>query len=254
MSRYFLDIAYKGANYKGLQIQKNAVSVQGTIDTALSTILNTAIVTTCSSRTDAGVHAKKNFLHFDTEEIIPTDFIHRINLFLPKDILIDKIIPVHEDAHARFDAIQRTYEYYVHFKKDPFLEKTGFYYRFGELDINKMNKAAELLLSYEDYTSFCRAKTDVKTKICSISKAEWKVKVNHGGIPDTKVIVFKIAANRFLRGMVRGIVGTLIQVGNGKISISNFEDIVYKKNPRLTDFSPPPQGLFLTDVIYPYFK
>ena len=245
MKRYFIETAYKGTNYHGYQIQKNKLSVQERIEKAISTVLNTPIVTKGSSRTDAGVHARQNFAHFDTDIELPEDFLYRINTLFPHDIVVKRIIPVNEEQHARFSATSRSYEYYIHYEKDPFLEEFSYRYFLGKPDIEKMNQAAKYLLKYEDFSCFCKAKTDVKTKICDIRYAKWE-------IAEDEKMVFYISADRFLRGMVRAVVGTLLRVGTGKYTIQEFEDIIKSKNRSRADFSPPPQGLFLTRVEYPF--
>jgi len=260
--RYFLEISYDGTNYKGLQIQKHAVSIQQVINEGLSTILNTAelVKTICASRTDSGVHAIQNFLHFDTEQAIPEDFLFRINCLIPKDIVIKKIIPVEPQAHCRFDAIQRSYEYIVYFEKDPFMQNRGYQYSIisyqlsvkkekienKKLDINKMNRAAKLLKKHKDYTAFCKAKTDVKSKICLITHAKWTLDSSR----QTVGMNFSISSNRFLRGMVRALVGTLLRVGTGEHSVEDFRKIIEGKDRSKVDFSPPPQGLYLKEVKY----
>ncbi len=251
MHRYFLEISYNGKKYNGLQVQKNASSIQGALDNALSTILNHPIKTTCASRTDKGVHARQNFLHFDLDISIPEDFLYRMNIFMPNDIVLKSITPVQETSHSRFDATERKYEYHIHFNKNPFLEDLSYRYRYGFLDTELMNKAAKLLMDFEDFTSFCKPKTDVKTKICNIKEARWE-KIDKAMFSEQDCLVFHITANRFLRGMVRAIVGTLILVGKKALSIDDFKNIILSKNPQMADFSPPPQGLYLTEVIYPY--
>jgi len=248
--RYFLEICYDGTNYKGLQIQKHAVSIQQVINEGLSTILNTAkpVKTICASRTDSGVHALQNYLHFDTEQAIPEDFLFRINCFVPKDIVIKKIIPVESQAHCRFDAIQRTYEYIVYFEKNPFMQNRGYCYSYNhvnpgqDLDIAQMNRAAKLLKKYKDYTAFCKARTDVKNKICLITHAKWTLNKNQNQLS------FSISSNRFLRGMVRGLVGTLLRVGTGEHSVEDFRKIIEGQDRSKVDFSPPPQGLYLKKI------
>ncbi len=253
MTRYFIEIAYQGTAYNGLQVQNNATSVQGIIDNALSVVLNDPLKTVCASRTDKGVHARQNYLHFDTPILIDKITHYNINNVLPADIQIKRFIKVAEDAHSRFDATSRSYEYHIHFIKNPFLEKLSHRYRYGKLDIIKMNEAAEILLLQNDFTSFCRPKTDVKTKVCNITYAKWK--------PEEKLflgergcIVFYITADRFLRGMVRAIVGTLIKVGKGEMNKKEFEEVIKNKDQQMADFSPPPQGLYLVNIAYPYIE
>ena len=243
--RYFLKIAYNGANYHGWQIQPNAPSVQQTVNEAISTILQRKINIVGCGRTDTGVHAKEFFAHFDLSEDISTkceDITRRLNHFLPKDISIFKIIPVSPDAHARFDAVSRSYEYIVSTRKDPFYKDFS-YYVHDNLNIDKMNEAAETLLEFTDFTSFSKLHTQVKTNNCKIIKAYWKKKGH--------LLIFKITADRFLRNMVRAIVGTLLDVGRGKISTDDFKRIIESKNRSNAGYSVPAKGLFLTHIEYP---
>lgn len=246
IQRYFIEISYQGTHYSGWQIQKNGISIQQKLNEALSTILNSEIIIQGASRTDAGVHAKQNFAHFDTSVIIPKNFISRINLILPKDVSVKKIIPVKKDAHVRFDAATRSYEYYIHFEKNPFLRVLSYYYPYGKLNTNKMNESAKLLLRYKDFSAFSKLHTQVKNNDCKIYESIWKRNSK------TNQLVFYIRANRFLRGMVRGIVGTSIQVGNGKISVTDFKKIIESKDQSKADFSAPPEGLYLSSIQYPY--
>lgn len=245
--RYFIEISYQGTNYSGWQIQKNGISIQQKINETLSTLFNSKIEIQGASRTDAGVHAKQNFAHFDFDNSIPLNFLSRINLMLPKDIAVKKIIPVEKDAHARFDAFERSYEYYVHFEKNPFLKEFSYYYPYGKLDILKMNQAVSLLMKFHDFSAFSKAHTQVKTNDCTIKSAIWKNEKKTGQF------VFYISSDRFLRGMVKGIVGTSMQVGSGKISVKDFQKIIEDKDQSKADFSPPPQGLYLSAIKYPYF-
>lgn len=250
MKRYFLEVAYKGTNYSGLQIQKNTNSIQQEVNKALSTVYNVTLETTSASRTDAGVHALQNYFHFDTEEDLPSKLVYRMNQLLPKDILIKKVIPVKEDKHARFDAVERSYIYRVHFGKNPFLDEYSYRYKLGSLDMDKMNQASEKLLVYQDFASFCKAHSDVKTTLCDVKYAQWKnvVETNY----QEEQLQFNVTANRFLRGMVRGLVGTLLRVGKGMITVSEFESIILAKELSKADFTPPPQGLFLASITYTY--
>ncbi len=243
MPRYFIEIAYKGTVFNGIQIQLAGLTVQGEINRALSTIFKQEILTTTASRTDAGVHAQQNFLHFDIEQAIPNSLLYSMNAILHGDIVVKNIIAVGEEAHARFDAIGRKYLYYVTAQKNPFCKETAYYFPFL-LDIEKMNQAATTLLQHHDFTSFSKRNTEVKTNNCSIAYAFWTQEENG-------MLCFTIEANRFLRGMVRGIVGTLLQVGRGKLTIPEFEEIILSKDCTLADFSAEAQGLFLHRVIYP---
>jgi len=242
--RYFLQLSYKGTNYHGWQIQPNAISVQEVMEDALSKILREKIAVVGAGRTDTGVHASYFILHFDVEKSIPEslDLVHKLNSFLPSDIAVQKVWPVTSEAHARFSAVSRTYHYYITTEKNPFVIETSHKY-LKPLDIEKMNEAAQILFDYEDFTSFSRLHTDVKTNNCKIKQAEW--------IRKDQQLIFIIKANRFLRNMVRAIVGTLLEVGQGKLSIQQFREIIERKNRGAAGASAPAEGLFLVDIEYP---
>lgn len=244
MYRYFTQLSFKGTHYHGWQIQPNAVSVQETVEKALSTILREEISVVGAGRTDTGVHASFYVLHFDTSEEIwdSQKLVFRLNSFLPPDIAIQKIWSVPKDAHARFSAVSRTYHYYITTVKNPFQTEIAFYYH-GKLDVTKMNEAADILFEYSDFTSFSRLHTDVKTNLCKIFQAGWEM--------EGEMLVFKIKADRFLRNMVRAIVGTLLEVGKGKLTLEDFRKIIEKKDRKSAGTSAPAQGLFLVDVEYP---
>lgn len=241
--RYFIEIAFNGKNYHGWQNQPDAVSVQQTLEEALSTILRAPIEIVGAGRTDAGVHAKQIFAHFDFAEVKETEsLIYKLNSFLPKDIAIKNIFPVREDAHARFDATSRTYEYHICLEKDPFV--IDFCHKLNQCpDVEKMNEAAKILYNYQDFQCFSRSKTDVKTYNCTISFAEWKKMENR--------LVFTITADRFLRNMVRAIVGTLLDIGFEKITVNDLHNIIKSKNRSNAGTSVPAEGLYLTRVVYP---
>jgi tRNA pseudouridine38-40 synthase len=241
--RYFIEIAYNGTNYFGWQRQPNAISVEEKIEEALSLLLRKELKVIGAGRTDAGVHAKQLFAHFDFEEIedLP-NLVFRLNSFLPKDISVKNILKVKEDAHARFNASEREYEYVISLKKNPFLE--GFSYQIHQKpNVEAMNEAASSLLDYRDFQCFSRSNTDVKTYNCTIKKAFWKEENNQ--------LVFTISADRFLRNMVRAIVGTLLDVGFGKTTLEEFHEIIRKKNRVNAGSSAPANGLYLTKVLYP---
>jgi tRNA pseudouridine38-40 synthase len=248
--RYFIELSYDGTNYHGWQIQKNAVSVQEVLNEKLSVVLRRSIETTGCGRTDTGVHASEFFAHFDLERYTDhrlwtmdekDNFIRSINAILPKDIAVKRLFPVAEKAHARFDATQRTYEYNIHFNKDPF--KNGYSWELRDRpDIDLMNNAAKIIMEYTDFSCFSKSNTQVKTNICKISKAEWEVKDDG--------IVFKISADRFLRNMVRAIVGTLIMVGKKEIEPDAVKDIIESKNRSNAGTSVPACGLYLTEILY----
>lgn len=240
--RYFLEVAYNGKNYFGWQKQPNQISVQEVLEKALSTLLRTPIAIMGAGRTDTGVHAKKMYAHFDFEGILPEELLHRLNYFLAKDVTVFRILPVHEKAHARFDATKRTYNYYVQIGKNPFNFDSSWQIR-QELNVVKMNEAAGLLIGKMDFSSFARTHTDVKTHICDVTFAHWEMKDG--------VLKFTIQADRFLRSMVRSIVGTLVDVGKEKISIADFHLIIEQKDRKFASASAPAQGLFLAEVEYP---
>ena len=241
--RYFIDIAYNGTAYCGWQNQPNALSVQEVLEKALSTLLGTEIAVTGAGRTDAGVHAKQLFAHFDASAMEDVqNLLHRLNSFLPKDISVQDIFQVKDDAHARFDAEAREYEYHINLKKDNFVEGLAYLVN-NEPDVSKMNEAAQSLLKYQDFQCFSRSKTDVKTYYCTITKAHWERKEN--------LLIFTISANRFLRNMVRAIVGTLLEIGYGKLTLEDFHKIIESKNRSNAGASAPAHGLYLTKVVYP---
>ncbi len=241
--RYFIHFAYNGTNYHGWQIQPNAVSVQSTLTTAMETILRCSIALTGAGRTDTGVHAKKMIAHFDLETSIADSkqLVSQLNNLLPNDISIYSIEEVAPDAHARFDAISRTYKYYITRSKNPFLHEFSEKITYP-LDLDKMNEAAFTLFDYIDFTSFSKLHTDAKTNNCKIKQALWEQKGDF--------LIFTIQADRFLRNMVRAIVGTLIEVGRGKMTVDEFRQIIEKKDRCAAGSSAPAQGLFLFDVEY----
>jgi len=241
--RYFIEIAYNGKNYFGWQRQPKQISVQQVLEETLSTLFRKEIKLTGAGRTDAGVHAKQLFAHFDFDEIEGfEELIFRMNSFLPKDISVKNIIEVKEDAHARFDAVEREYEYIISLEKDPFLQDFAFQIN-NKPNLDLMNQAAELLLHHKDFQCFSRSKTDVKTYNCTIAKAHWEAKNNR--------LIFTIAADRFLRNMVRAIVGTLLDVGYGKTTLEDFKAILNSKSREEAGASAPAHGLYLTKVVYP---
>lgn len=244
--RYFIELAYKGTNYHGWQYQPGADSIQETLNKSLSLLLKTDIDIVGAGRTDTGVHAKQMYAHFDYENEIDTpQLIHKLNSFLPKDIVVYNIQKVADESHARFDALKRTYEYHIHTTKDVF-ENEGSYQFMLPLDIDKMNEACQLLFKYNDFECFSKVNTDVKTFNCVIFEAYWTRSGNK--------LVFTISADRFLRNMVRAIVGTMINIGTGKISLADFEKIIESKDRSQAGFSVPAHGLYLTKIEYEYLK
>lgn len=244
--RYFLEIAYKGTAYKGWQIQPKANTVQNEINNALSTILSEAIKTTGCGRTDTGVHAKQFFLHFDTEKsITEKKLVYKLNRILPRDIAAKKILKCESENHSRFDATERTYEYLIHFKKDPFLNDYSYYCTYSKPDLDKMNKAAKLLMSYNDFFPLCKLDHDGKTTFCDIRHSNWiELSEDH--------ILYKVKADRFLRSMVRMTVGVLLMIGLDKLTVDDFK-YAMKAQQRFKYIIPiPPCGLYLTRVKYPF--
>lgn len=242
--RYFIYLSYKGTAYHGWQTQPNGISVQEVLCKALSTVLRTDIEIVGAGRTDTGVHAKLMVAHFDFEGELPklTSFASKLNSILPKDIAVSKIIEVKADAHARFNATSRKYEYHLVTQKNVF--KTEYAARFNEnLNFELMNEAAATLMDYRDFTSFSKLHTDAKTNNCIIMHAQWTA--NDGEW------IFTIQADRFLRNMVRAIVGTLLEVGRGKMTIEQFREVIEVKNRCKAGTSVPAQGLYLIDIQYP---
>lgn len=241
--RYFLELAYKGTHYHGWQSQKNAQSVQETLEQALAMILRVSVPVTGSGRTDTGVHASQQFIHFDVEEVLDSAvFLKKLNAVLPKDISAYQLRLVKRDAHVRFDAIWRSYIYKITYRKNPFEQELLWHY-FRPLDLEKMNEAAALLLAHEDFECFSKVKTEVNHFGCKIKAAYWEQKGHE--------LHFHITANRFLRGMVRAIVGTLVDVGEGKLSAEQFQEILESRDRSQAGSSAPASGLFLCEVTYP---
>lgn len=246
MPRYFLHLSYNGKNYNGWQSQHNAPGVQDAIERCLSFKLGEQQRITGCGRTDTGVHARNFYAHFDTlcahEVVLSDTFLHQLNICLPADIAIHKIHAVHSEAHARFDAISRTYHYYFHRQKQPFLTDTSFYV-YGSLSIEMMQQCADILLEYTDFTSFSKLHSQTKTNICHLYEA--RIHTTAGGF------YLRITADRFLRNMVRAIAGTLLEAGKGKIGPEQFRNIIEGKNRGLAGFSVPAHALFLEEVVYP---
>ncbi|WP_452223796.1 tRNA pseudouridine(38-40) synthase TruA [Lacinutrix chionoecetis] len=241
--RYFIELSYNGKRYHGWQIQPNAISVQEVLEKALLTLLREQIATVGAGRTDAGVHALQLFAHFDTAVSFDTENLkYKLNSFLPEDISIQNIFKVKPDIHARFHAVSREYLYRIALEKNPFNRDQAFLLK-PNLDIEKLKEATKILLDYKDFQCFSKSNTDVKTYNCDIMKAEWNVVANE--------LQFTIKADRFLRNMVRAIVGTLINIGIGKIEVNALHDIIKSKNRSEAGFSVPAHGLYLTEVNYP---
>ena len=241
--RYFIHFAYDGTNYHGWQIQPGANSVQEEIQKALSTLLRRNVEIVGAGRTDAGVHARRMAAHFDWDETIDCDQLaYRLGRMLPRDIAIDRIERVPDDLHARFSATRRTYHYYLHTQRDPFCRQYSCELHY-ELDFERMNEAGRILCTYEDFAAFCKSHSDVKTTLCRVTEARW-IQV------DDTHWYFRISANRFLRNMVRAVVGTMIDVGRGRVSLEDFRGIVEGRKRTKAGESMPAHALFLEEVSY----
>jgi len=241
MNRYFLEVRYKGTHYAGFQIQQNAHTVQAAVELALLVYYKTRLTLTGSSRTDAGVHAVQNFFHFDTELTIDPGSKYNLNSILPEDIAITDIIAVSNSSHCRFDAIWRKYTYHVYRYKDPFLTESAYYYPYS-LDFDLLRRAAEMLIGEYNFETFSKRNTQVKTYTCIVIESEWK--------KDNEQLIYHVKANRFLRGMVRGLVGTMLKVGRRKISLNDWKEILLSHDNTRADFSVPGKGLWLQQVAY----
>ncbi|MBL7767124.1 MAG: tRNA pseudouridine(38-40) synthase TruA [Chitinophagaceae bacterium] len=243
MNRYFIEVSYHGKGFSGFQIQDESITIQGEVNKAFETILKKKIETTTSSRTDAGVHALQNFLHLDIEDTLPSSIIYNLNALLPIGISVNNIFPVHPKSHARFDALGRRYSYQIIPVKQPFRHDRAYFYPFA---VNKilLEETAQMLLQVEDFTSFSKKKTDVKTFLCKLSESHWEFYADGS-------YVYQVSGNRFLRGMVRALVGTQLQVARGRITVQEFQSIIDSKDCTLADFSARPEGLFLEEVQYP---
>ena len=237
--RYFIEFAYKGTAYHGSQVQPNGITVQSVLQDAFFTILRTPVALTFAGRTDAGVHAEQMFAHFDLDDTPPT--AERLNRLLPDDIAVRRIFPVADDMHARFSALSRTYEYRIATTKSPFTRDIRTFVP-SPLDYEAMNEATRLLLGKHDFASFCKVHTDVKTTVCTITQAYWR--------QDAEGAVFTVTADRFLRNMVRAVVGTLFEIGRHKCSPDDLSAVIASLSRQAAGQSAPPQGLFLTAVRY----
>ena len=243
-SRYFIEFSYCGSAYHGWQRQPNALSVQEVLEEALSRLLKQEISVIGAGRTDTGVHARQMFAHFDMviEEKQAQELVFQLNNFLPIDIVISSLKKVRPGAHARFDAVERSYEYYLSIEKDPFNHPFHYYLKKAP-DVDLMNDAAKILLNYNDFQCFSKSNTDVKTFLCNIKIADWQF--------NGKEFVFSITANRFLRNMVRAIVGTLLEIGLKKRKVEDLIHVIESKDRSQAGYSVPAKGLFLTEIIYP---
>ncbi len=240
MSRYFLEVSYKGTNYSGFQVQDNANSIQAEVEKALQIFYRQKFELTGSSRTDAGVHARQNFFHFDTDVAIKED-VYNLNAILPPDIVVKQIFVVADDAHSRFDAKSREYHYYIYQQKNPFLQDIAYFVPYT-IDIEQLQLAAKEIMNYNDFTSFSKRNTQVNSFQCTIYTSEWEQAAD--------CWIYKVKANRFLRGMVKGLVGTMLLAGKNKITIQEFKEIIESKDCTNADFSVSSGGLFLNEVSF----
>lgn len=241
--RYFLRLAYRGTQYHGWQRQPNGLSVQEVLETALSTILRETITIVGSGRTDAGVHAREQFAHFETDAHLTSHFLRSLNSLIPNDIAVYEFFPVGPDDHTRYTATYRYYQYQIVRRKDPFLDGLAYVFT-PPLNLARMNEAAAILLNHTDFESFSKVKTDVKTFNCRIDWAYWEQKPNDD-------LTFHIRADRFLHGMVRAIVGTLLAVGQERMSVADFEQVILARDRRKAGRAAPADGLALVEVGYP---
>ena len=246
MARYFITLSYDGAAYCGWQRQPDAPTVQQTVEKALSTLLRCSVEVVGAGRTDTGVNASKYVAHFDVDTPIADcrQLVYKLNLVLPHDIAVQRVRRVKDDAHARFDAIEREYTYYISQRKNPFRRYSAWQY-YVDLDLDAMNLAANNLLEWNDFTTFAKLNSNNKTNICHVVRAEWR-RVED----DSDLLVFTIRADRFLRNMIRAIVGTLVDVGRGRYSVEDFERILHSCDLSLSSAGAPAVGLFLSDVEY----
>jgi len=240
--RYFIELSYHGHDFAGFQIQENALTVQYELQRAMETILRIPVLLTGSSRTDSGVHARQNYFHFDVDKLLTEKQIYNLNAVLPASVSVRTIRLMTELAHCRFDAISRRYQYFLYSKKNPFYADRGWHYPYP-LNINLLQSCAELLLQYKDFTSFSKRNTQAKTMICTLSESTWR--------KESDYLIYAVTGNRFLRGMVRGLVATMLLAGRGKISFNEFEEIIKAKDGSRADFAAPAHGLFLEEVRYP---
>lgn len=248
MQRYFIEVAYKGTHYSGFQKQENANTIQQQVEIALQTLLHQSFELTCSSRTDAGVHALQNFYHTDSAIQLNAKHVYHLNAILPADIWVKNIYSVQPNSHCRFDPLSRTYHYFIYQKKDAFLSDRAWFFPF-KVDVDLLNQAAAILQQTTNFTSFSKKHTQVNNFNCQIFQSQWIQVANHQ-------LVYQVTANRFLRGMVKGLVGTMLLVGQQKISLQQFQDIINSNNCSNANFTPASQGLFLVQVNFPnnYFN
>jgi tRNA pseudouridine38-40 synthase len=242
MPRYFLELSYKGEGYSGFQVQQNAVTIQAEVERAFLIFFRKEVELTCSSRTDAGVHALQNYFHFDWEDEFPQAAVYNLNAIMPAAVVIKSIRAVKPDAHSRFHATSREYKYFIYDRKNPFVDDRAWYLPYT-LDESLLDACAQQVKNNLDFTAFSKRNTQVKTFQCTIAVSEW--------IKEEGCLVYHVQANRFLRGMVRGLVGTMVRVARGTMKLDAFEELVAHRKPASADFSAPAKGLFLVSVSYP---
>lgn len=242
MPRYFLELSYKGEGYSGFQVQRNAVTIQAEVEKAFLVFFRKGVELTGSSRTDAGVHALQNYFHFDWTDEFPQSSVYNLNAILPAAIVIKSVREVKADAHCRFHATAREYKYFIYDKKNPFIDDRAWYLPYT-LDKSLLDVCAERIKSNHDFSAFSKRNTQVRTFNCSIEESKW--------ITENNCLIYHVKANRFLRGMVRGLVGTMARVARGTINFEAFETIITQKETASADFSAPAKGLFLVSVSYP---
>lgn len=247
MARYFIEVSYKGARYAGFQVQDNVLTIQSEVEKALAVYFRQPVALSGSSRTDSGVHARQNFFQFDGDFAVPDRAMYNLNAILPGDIAINSIRKMRDDAHCRFDAIAREYEYTIYKRKDPFIADRAYFFPYT-VDEGLLQEAASVIKEYTDFTSFSKRNTQVKTFNCKIIYSEW--------VRRDDCLVYRVKANRFLRGMVRGLTGTMLRVGRGKMTIDDLRSVIEAKDCTGADFSVPGHGLLLVKVEYPegYFE
>ena len=241
MNRYFIELCYLGEGFAGFQVQENANTIQAEVELALATVLRERVQLTGSSRTDTGVHAEQNYFHFDIERTVSPELRYNLNAVLPPGIAIKDIIAVAPGSHCRFDACSRQYRYEVYSQKDPFMQGRGYYFPYV-VDLEAMRAAAAVVMEYDDFRSFAKRKGQAKTSVCVVDHSEWE-RVG-------EKMVYQVRANRFLRGMVRGLVGTMLRVGRGRMSVEAFRGVIERGDPSAVDFSVPGYGLVLERVAF----
>lgn len=245
--RYFLELAYNGTRYSGYQEQPNQLTIQSAIENALKTLLRVPTKIVGCGRTDAGVHALQYYAHFNSEQMLSENFVYQLNSLIGKDIVFYNILKVAETAHARFDAKSRSYQYIIDRKRNPFQQETAYYCQYANrLDLDKMQAAAQLLLEYQDFTTFCKSRTDTKTKLCDLRKSEWLFDA------PKEQFVYQVTADRFLRGMIRLIVGMCLNVGKGKTTLDMVKTAMENRTTLPNALSAPAKGLYLMDIKYDF--